>query len=54
MDAFKTALAELGVIASNTMRAPMAELDAAEAAKIREILVETGPLAVAAREVQVP
>lgn len=47
--AFKTALVELGVIASNTMRAPMAELDAAEAAKIREMLVETGLLAVAAR-----
>jgi len=49
LGAFKTALVELGVISSNTMSAPMANLDEDEAGKIREILTETGLLAVATK-----
>lgn len=49
LGAFKTALVELGIIASNTMSAPMVNLNEAEAAQIREILAETGLLAVAAK-----
>jgi len=49
LGAFKTALVELGVISSNAMSAPMVNLDESEAAKIREILAETGLLAVAVK-----
>lgn len=49
LGAFKTALVELGVIFSNAMSAPMVNLDESEAAKIREILAETGLLAVAVK-----
>lgn len=44
LGAFKTALVEMGIIAGNTMSAPMEDLNAAEAAAIREILAETGLL----------
>ncbi|MGJ3402952.1 dihydrodipicolinate synthase family protein [Glutamicibacter sp. Je.9.36] len=49
LGAFKTALVELGIIATNAMSAPMASLDASEAAAIRGILAETGLLPVAAK-----
>jgi len=42
---FKTALAELGIIASNRMAAPMESLDASASARVREILVGEGLLA---------
>ncbi|MFR0638446.1 dihydrodipicolinate synthase family protein [Arthrobacter sp. LS16] len=44
LGAFKTALVEMGIIAGNTMSAPMADLNVSEAAAIREILAETGLL----------
>lgn len=44
LGAFKTALVEMGIIACNTMSAPMADLNDSEAAAIREILAETGLL----------
>ncbi|WP_369046463.1 dihydrodipicolinate synthase family protein [Sinomonas sp. P10A9] len=44
LGAFKTALALMGVIESNTMSTPMLSLNEAEAETIRGILVETGIL----------
>lgn len=44
LGAFKTALQVLGIIEDNTMSTPMASLDAAETAAVRDVLVETGLL----------